>query len=334
MMKVPGVCYAMTDEGLEIPVIDITHDAFAIDPTTEELAAISAQSLSFLKQSIGVPTMLQKMFTRGSILLREAHGKSSYLSGMTTYLQKLGPGNLGAGYANDLDRKVAGSIGPVSERMRLQDISGLLADGLAPALTTRPRRPIQLISIGGGPAPECWNALILLHHTNPNAVAGRSIHIRILDLDREGPAFGGRCLTALRAEGSPLHGLDVVCEPIVYDWADVAILRRALEGLIPDSVAAGSAEGGLFEYGSDSEIVANLEVLQTGTPEDFRIVGSVVRDEATADPSLPVLRDMRGIPPRLLGLEAFGALAATAGWRVARAIEGNPFYHVVELSKM
>jgi hypothetical protein len=99
-------------------------------------------------------------------------------------------------------------------------------------------------------------------------------------------------------------------------------------------VAAGSAEGGLFEYGSDSEIVANLEVLQTGTPEDFRIVGSVVRDEATADPSLPVLRDMRGIPPRLLGLEAFGALAATAGWRVARAIEGNPFYHVVELSKM
>ncbi len=332
-MKRPGVCYAMTDDGLELPVIDVTHAAFAIEPGAEELATISARSLSFLKQSMGVPTMLQKMFTKGSILLREAHGKSSYLSGMTTYLQKLGPDNLGTGYANDLDRKVAGSIGPVSERMRLQEISGLLAEALAPALTARPRHPLQLISIGGGPAPECWNALILLNRTSPETVADRPIRVRILDIDREGPAFGLRCIAALRAEGAPLHGLDVVCEPIVYDWKDVGILRGALEDLAPESVTAGSTEGGLFEYGSDEEIVANLEVLRTGTPEDLRLVGSVVRDETTADPSLPIMRDMRGIPPRLLGLGAFGSLAAAAGWKVARAIDGNPFYHVVELSK-
>ena len=27
--KKPGVCYAVTDDGLELPVIDITHPAFA-----------------------------------------------------------------------------------------------------------------------------------------------------------------------------------------------------------------------------------------------------------------------------------------------------------------
>ncbi len=36
-----GVSYAVTDDGLELPVIDVTHPAFAIAPTDAELAALT-----------------------------------------------------------------------------------------------------------------------------------------------------------------------------------------------------------------------------------------------------------------------------------------------------
>ena len=35
--KKPGVCYAPTDDGVELPVIDITHPAFALGLSGEEL---------------------------------------------------------------------------------------------------------------------------------------------------------------------------------------------------------------------------------------------------------------------------------------------------------
>jgi hypothetical protein len=327
-----GLFYAVTDEGLEVPVIDVTHGAFRIEPSPAELADTSAQSLRMLKQSMSVPVMLQKMLTKGSILLREAYGTERFLSGTTTYLQKLGPDNLGAGYASDLDRTIAASIGPVCLRMRLQQTSRLLADLLSPALAASPGVPLEMISIGGGPAPECWNAMIIQRREAPASLEGRSIRIRSLDLDREGPAFGARCVEALRTEGAPLHGLDVAFLPVAYDWADPSALCRALAELQP-AVAIGSTEGGLFEYGTDAQIVANLEALRAQTPPGFVMTGSVIRDEATADPSLAIMRDMRGIPPRLLGTDAFGSLATAAGWKIDRAIEENPCYVIVVLSR-
>ena len=330
--KRPGVCYAVTDDGLELPVIDVTHDAFAIGPSPAELAEISAQSLRMLRQSIGVPVMLQKMATKGSILLREAFGKERFLGGMTTYLQKLGPANLGAAYANDVDRRVAASIGPLCMRLRLRDTARMLAARLAPALAAAPGAPLEMISIGGGPAPECWNALILLRQVAAASLEGRGIRIRSLDVDREGASFGARCVDALRAEGAPLHGLDVALAHVAYDWTDPGTLCGVTDALA-SAVAIGSTEGGLFEYGSDQEIVANLEALRAQTPPGFVMTGSVVRDEATADPSLAIMREIRGIPPRLLGLDRFAAVAAAAGWQVDQAIDGNPCYVVVALSK-
>ena len=36
--KKPGVCYAPTDDGVELPVIDITHPAFALGLSEDDLA--------------------------------------------------------------------------------------------------------------------------------------------------------------------------------------------------------------------------------------------------------------------------------------------------------
>ena len=99
------------------------------------------------------------------------------------------------------------------------------------------------------------------------------------------------------------------------------------------AVVAGSSEGGLFEFASDEEIVANLKALRLGTPEDCVMVGPVVRDAATLDPRLRVMEHVPGRPAvRFVGLDVFGRLAGAAGWTVARSLDG-PMHQVVSLRK-
>jgi hypothetical protein len=93
-------------------------------------------------------------------------------------------------------------------------------------------------------------------------------------------------------------------------------------------VTAASSEGALFEYGSDEDIVANLQVLRGATGAGSFIVGSVTRD----DPEGRRLRAMSRIPVRPRGLARFGELAGRAGWRVETAVE-LPFTDVVRLAR-
>ena len=37
--KKPGLCYALTDDGVELPVIDVTHPSFALDLSSQEWRA-------------------------------------------------------------------------------------------------------------------------------------------------------------------------------------------------------------------------------------------------------------------------------------------------------
>ena len=76
---------------------------------------------------------------------------------------------------------------------------------------------------------------------------------------------------------------------------------------------AVSSEGGLFDYGADEEITANLQQLRDAVV----VVGSVTRGDALARRLL----DGGNVPVRPRGLANFGALAERAGWRVSRAIE-------------
>ena len=169
---------------------------------------------------------------------------------MNTYLLKLGPDNLGAAYARPIDRRIAAALPVMAVRLRLADMATLLAEALGPTLESRPRHPLRLVNIAGGPAMDSLNALLVLRRDRPGALEARRIQIDVLDPDGDGPAFGARALTALRAEGGPLHGLDIQLRHVRTDWTETVPLRDLLRAArIGTAVVAGSSEGGCSSTG-------------------------------------------------------------------------------------
>jgi hypothetical protein len=333
--KVAGVCYAVTNDGLELPVVDITHPAFAFDTSEGEVnTRIEQFLLSMQRLAQTPPAVLQSMLAQ-SLLMRGMllDSANTYTSGIMTYLNKLGPDNLGEGYASPLDRQWAGSLTPLTFRWRMRDVARLLADGLSSALAARPAAPLHLVNIGGGVSADSLNGLILLYKEHPELLAGRQVMLHVLDLDQEGPCFGGRALDVLQAEGGPLHGLQAVFEYIPYNWSETTRLRRMVDDFAAQqAVVAGSSEGGLFEFAGDEQIIANLQALHAA-PHDTVMVGPVVRDASTLDPRLKMTEHVKGRPSiRYLGLETFGQLAAQAGWRIDRSLDG-PMHQVVSLKQ-
>jgi hypothetical protein len=325
--KKPGVCYALTADGVELPVIDITHPAFAEKASQQELAVLSEDFLHFQK----FPAFFRRFFSRRSLVMRGMDAASgAFLGGMTTYLGKLGPTMLGRGYAGLIDRKVAGGIGSVSFRLRLQDMARLIADELAPVLAAKRERTIHLLNIGGGPAMDSLNALLLIQKEHPPWLNGRRISIHVLDLDGTGPSFGSRSVAVLLAEGAPLHGLEITFEHIVYDWSHVADLEKIVGGINATDVLIGSSEGGLFEYGPNEIIAENLKVIRASTPADFVLVGSILRDE----PIPRLLQATSKMSVRTFTLGDFSTLIGSAGWVINRTSESNPLYQVVSLKKI
>ncbi len=325
--KKPGVAYALARHGrkeaIELPVVDVTHPAFALALTEPEVAALTGRFLAQPQPFEKLPPFLRRLalrfFLRKSTLARALRGaRGGFLSGLGTYLLKLGPDNLGGAYATPIDRRIAAALPALSVRLRLQDMATLLAEALAPRLAARPRAPLRLVNIAGGPAMDSLNALIVLRRAHPALLAERSIWIDVLDPDRDGPAFGARALTALSARGAPLAGLDVNLLAIPAKWSDTAALADLLRGARAQAaVAAGSSEGGLFEYGSDEEIAAALGCLRDEAPPDFAMAGSVTR----ADETNRRLGRQGRFATRPRGLAVFRALAARSGWQVTRAIE-------------
>jgi hypothetical protein len=330
--KKAGVCYAVSDDGLELPVIDITHPAFAFEMDDAKLNDL----IETFARSSAIPAAALQAAAQKSILIRGfVESAGTYTTGMMTYLNKLEPDNLGEGYAGPLDRQWAVSLSPVTFRWRMRHVIRLLADGLSAALAARPAAQVHLINIAGGPAIDSLNALILLRKENPAQLAGRQIAIHVFDLDEQGPHFGARALEALLAEGAPLHGLQASFNWIPYNWSQPAVLQEHIARLdLSNTVAAGSSEGGLFEYAADEDIVANLLVLRGGTLSDFVMVGPVVRNAQTLDERLKMSEQLPGRPAiRFIGLEAFQKLANQAGWSISRSLDG-PMHQVVCLKQV
>jgi hypothetical protein len=319
--KKPGVCYAVTDDGLELPVVDVTHPAFEAALSEERQQALASHFLEEQRRFAKLPSWLRRVmlrfFMRGSRIgrgLRRADGH--FLDGMTTYLFKLGPKNLGS-YAVPVDRRILMSLPAVSVRLRLTDMARLLADGLAPRLASNPSRPLHFVNIAGGPAIDSLNTLIVLRREHANLLAERRISVLVLDGDQHGPAFGARALEALQAPGAPLAGLDVTFNHRRYDWRDVSGLTPALESAQRDgALLVVSSEGGLFEYGSDDDVLANLFALRQADGNDVFVVGSVTRD----DEIIQTLKLTSTAATQPRGLTVFKALVANAGWQVTRSI--------------
>ncbi len=110
----------------------MTHPAFALDPSEEEIARRVEAYLANEERWWRMPRFLRwlvtRLYLRRSLLARGGTGiDGSLMSGMTTYLVKLGPDNLEEDYATALGRKGTDALPPFGVRLRLQDMARLIA---------------------------------------------------------------------------------------------------------------------------------------------------------------------------------------------------------------
>src|SRR5260370_19835737 len=101
--KKPGLHYATTSDGVELPIVDVTHGAFALAVTDDEQRRGIEQFLAETKRVAKIPRPIRrallKLFLRGSILGRGIQtADGTFLDASTTCLLKLGPDNLGSAY--------------------------------------------------------------------------------------------------------------------------------------------------------------------------------------------------------------------------------------------
>ena len=331
--KKPGVFYAVSADGIELPVVDVTHPSFAVPMARTEATALIARYARAEWRRGRLQQWARRhfygYFLKRSVLGRALMGAAgTFLPGMPTYLLKLGPDHLGAGYAQEIDRRIAASPPALAMRLRLLDVVTLLAEGLGPALARQAGEPLHLLDIGGGPASDSLNALIVLRRGQPTLLEGRAVRIHVLDRDDRGPLFGARALEALRSDGGPLHGLDVSLEAIRYDWTDTTVLDETLAAIArAGGILACSSEGALFDYGSDEEIRANLACIRRGSPAGTIVVGTATwARRAAGRGARERSRHRVAVIPRTP--EEFEALVGSAGWRVEKRLETALQFHV------
>ena len=326
--------YAESADGIELPVVDVTHPSFAL-PVGRPEAIDRIERYAQAERRRGRLRQWARRRFYGYFLKRSVLGRAlmgaagTFLPGMPTYLLKLGPDHLGAGYAQEIDRRIAGSPPALAMRLRLLDVVTLLAEGIAPSLAADATAPLHFVSIGGGPASDCLNALILLRRDHAGSLEGRKVRIHVFDRDDGGPLFGARALEALRSEGGPLRGLGITLEHVRYDWTDTTVLDTGLAAMTRDGgLVACSSEGALFDYGSDEEIRANLASIRRGTRAGTIVVGTVTR--AARARGLGARRErsphLVAVIPRTF--EEFETLVHSAGWRVEKRLETPLQLHV------
>jgi hypothetical protein len=316
--RLKGVCYARTDRGQELPVLDFTHPAFAVaagrERDEEAEDALRAEARLFVGLASPRPDG-----GPGVRAVRPA-------SWLRTYRAKLGDEGLGWArwflFLRSADAFLVEQI-----RLRAHALVRLLAAGLAPALARRPGAPLHLVNVAGGAASDSLNALILLSRDHPFLLWGRAIRIHVLDADPAGPHFAARALAALRAPGAPLARLDAELDHVPYDWREPAALEGHLARWREDgAVLAGSSEGGLLEYCADDLVEEHLRLFRAGTPPGFVLACSAWRGDEPARSA----RGLRGRdqPLRSHTRASLAALADQAGWDVQWSQDDNPLHLV------
>lgn len=312
--RLAGVCYARTDQGRELPVLDVTHPAFAAEVVrerrvdVEEAIRREARLFAGLRDGDRPPRV-----TRVASALR-------------TYRAKLGDEGLGWARWFTFLRSADAFLGEAI-RHRAQSVARLLAAALVAPLARRPAATLHMVNIAGGAASDSLNALLLLIRDRPFQLLGRTTRIHVLDLDPSGPHFAARALAALRAPGAPLARLDAELEHVPYDWNDPAPLAGLLAGWREGAaIVVGSSEGGLLEYCPDALVLEHLRLLRDGAPPDLALACTAWRGDEVGD-AASVLRG-RDQPVRAHTRESLVALAERAGWSVQWSQEENPLHLV------
>jgi hypothetical protein len=213
-------------------------------------------------------------------------------------------------YQTPMDERFAAAPHATFMRLRTQQVATLLARHLRKELASSGSRPLHLINIAGGPAIDSLNALIILARDHPR-LRDIPVVVHVLDQEPQGAVFGANALAALRQEGGRLYSFSMEFKSVAYDWNDTAPLRLLLDELgLLGALIACSSEGGLFEYGSDAAIAANLQVLNAAGVSC--VVGSVTRS-AEARRGLTGADRFKVIPR---GLGVFEALSKQADFAI------------------
>jgi hypothetical protein len=253
--------------------------------------------------------MMKLLARRSPLIAAVQAANSSYMSGIHTYVLKLGPANLVPPYDSDLDRRIASSATVTGMRVRLAQVATLLADALGERMGAAPRAPVEILEIAGGPSSATLNALLLLEQRG--LLAGHEVRITIYDIDEAGPAFAREMLDVLKQ--GPLAGRAIDLVHVAGNWSDAAALGRVVATVPEGAIFAATSEGGLFEYGSDADIGGVMDVL---APRADFVTGSVTRDDTLNRK----LRRHSAAKVIMRGLDRFAGLVAPAGYRIVRSL--------------
>jgi hypothetical protein len=336
--KIPGISYAFTRDGIELPVLDITHPLFTSSIDEEKLKRMipeiapeaKKRAEGFRKMPLFIKRFLAKRSYIMAGMMEMTTGKE-YLSGLSTMMMKLGPGLIGKGSNKLLDRLGSRAIGAVMTRMRTRDTSVFLANSIKSSLKAFPGKDLCLINIGGGTATDSFNALILVSTSEPELLSGIKTELYILDVDDYGPYFACQCAEALTSAKGILSGLDLTCRHIAYDWKNAEPLRETITGR-EDRIILFSSEGGLFEYGSETDIRENLNIINDVLPTGTEFIASVVKDPETVDPVMNETLYMTTIKPMLYGLYGLEKITRGTSWKILEYNENNPRYIICSIS--
>lgn len=338
--KIPGLSYAMTINGVELPVLDITHPLFnsSIDEVKLKTIIHKVENTAdkTAEKFVNLPRVVKNFLAKRSFVMAELlqdHLADEYLTGMSTLMLKLGPNLIGKGKKRFFDRLSSKGIGGIVLRMRVRDISNIQAEALIPLLMKFPEKNLCFINIAGGAASDSINTLFLIQQTNSSLLINRRIEINVLDIDRFGPTFADRCITELKAPGGRFYNLRISLNHIIYDWNDSQRLQQLLSER-KDWLQICSSEGGLFEYCSDEVIVQNLDTIYANSCEDIIVAGSLLHEVENIDRgAIAALKISTALKPRFLGMDGLKTILQKSKWLPGNIIEGNPRYLIFTLHK-
>lgn len=338
--KIPELSYAITTNGIELAILDITHPLFISSVNEAKLKDILLKVEKTADKNAekfnNMPAFIKNYFAKRSFIMTELLQESNadeYLTGISTLMLKLGPNLIGKGKKRFFDRLSSKGIGGIVLRMRVRDISKIQAEALIPLLTESYDRNLCFINIAGGAASDSINTLFLIQQMNPSLLKNRKIEINVLDIDRFGPAFAESCIAALKAPGGRFYNMDVSFNHIHYDWNNTQKLKELLSER-KEWLQICSSEGGLFEYCSDEVIVQNLKTIHDNSVRDIIIAGSLMHNIETIDRgAIAALKISKSIKPRFLGLDGLKSIIEKNKWNLSSIIEGNPRYLIFKLDK-
>ena len=320
--KLPGVLYARTASGIELPILDVSHPVFQVTQSDEALHA-EANAWAAGQARTGFVGRLFNRYALPRLLKRSRIGRGllaadgGHLDGLTTYLLKLGPQALHSADFNDMDRRISGSIAGTLLRVRARDMAEAQARQLLPLLLPDPARPLHLVNIAGGPASDSLNCLRILAADPKHPLAQRPIRIHLLDLSTEGPQFAAASLAVWMGEEGALKRLDLQMELKAYDWTHAESRYPQLAAVPSDALVLVSSEGGLFDYADDGVVLANLKAIRENTPGDGLVFGTINLPEG---PGKAVRQGSKAaLHPRTLADVA--TVAGIGGWEMRESWE-------------